>query len=123
MKTTKTGSSKAGWSNWEHFEMPTTREPDLTLTAAEIDECGAWVNGDEAYNPNTVAEIDQADCAVEVRKADAALKRFIRTVEAVGGLERVDGELRPVGDPEWLDLADAYVAACAVIGKAPVIAE
>ena len=52
----------------------------------------------------------------------AALDGFIETIEAVGGcLLNEAGVLAPVGDPEWTDLADAYVRACNAIGRIPQI--
>ena len=52
----------------------------------------------------------------------AALDGFIETIEAVGGcLLNEAGVLAPVGEPEWTDLADAYVRACNAIGRIPQI--
>jgi len=45
---------------------------NLTDTAADIDQCAAWINGDEPYNPNTIAAT-LADCAVDCRKAARVL--------------------------------------------------
>ena len=55
-----------------------------------------------------------------VRKPYAAinaLMRLIETIEATGGLD-CDGY--PLGDPEWVDLGDAYLDACAVIERTPM---
>jgi hypothetical protein len=51
----------------------------------------------------------------------AALVSFIGTIEATGGCSCEDGLLVPVGDPDWIDLADAYLRACAAIGRTPLI--
>jgi hypothetical protein len=52
----------------------------------------------------------------------AALDDFIETIEAVGGcLLNEAGVLAPIGEPEWTDLADAYVRACNAIGRIPQI--
>ena len=48
--------------------------------------------------------------------AEAAC-RLINTVEATGGIVlNEDGTYSCVGDPEWIDLADAYVLACEAFG-------
>lgn len=44
----------------------------------------------------------------------AALAHFVGAIEVTGGILRGDGA--PVGDPEWPDLGDAYVRACAALG-------
>ena len=50
-----------------------------------------------------------------------ALLSIIETIEATGGCSCEDGLLVPVGDSDWTDLADAYVRACAAIGRTPLI--
>lgn len=51
----------------------------------------------------------------------SALARLIETIEATGGLIlREDGRLYPAADEDWADLADAYLAACAETGRAPL---
>jgi hypothetical protein len=53
----------------------------------------------------------------------AALDGFIEAIESTGGCFRNEGGvLTPVGDPDWTDLGDAYVRACAAIGRTPLIA-
>ena len=53
----------------------------------------------------------------------SALHTFIETIEATGGcIRNEDGMVAPAGDPEWPDLADAYVQACTAIGRTPSIA-
>jgi len=39
--------------------------------------------------------------------------------ENTGGLEN-DG-VSPVGDPEWIDLGDVYIKACAALDRKPMI--
>lgn len=52
-----------------------------------------------------------------------ACRRLIRTVEATGGLLMFEsGQTAPAGDEDWLDLADAYQAACEAMGQRPMIA-
>lgn len=52
----------------------------------------------------------------------SAVQRLIDTVESTGGVYRyASGNIcGPVADPEWLDVADAYIAACAEVGKEPL---
>jgi len=51
-----------------------------------------------------------------------AAQRLIDTVNATGGLVGfVDGTHAPQGDPDWIDLGDAYLTACAEKGVSPVV--
>lgn len=51
-----------------------------------------------------------------------ARERLISTIEATGGvIAYEDGTFGPVGDPEWIDLGDAYVSACEEAGREPRI--
>lgn len=50
-------------------------------------------------------------------KYTAALEALCRTIECTGGiLERSDGFMAPACDPEWIDLAEAYLLACEALG-------
>jgi hypothetical protein len=54
----------------------------------------------------------------------SALDALIDTIEATGGCVRdEDGHVAPEGDPDWIDLGDAYVLACTAIGRTPRIVE
>lgn len=61
-----------------------------------------------------------------IAKLEAALKEFTSTINNTGGLMK-DTEVNdgwcddwvPVGDPEWSDLADAYLTACKALGVEP----
>ena len=46
-----------------------------------------------------------------------ALNCLIRTINATGGvyIDR-DGNVCPVGDPEWIDLGEAYSLGCYAMG-------
>ncbi len=51
----------------------------------------------------------------------AALDEFCANIDATGGLTRGEEGLPvPCGDPEWLDMADTYLKACAALGRTPV---
>lgn len=51
---------------------------------------------------------------------DNPLVSFCTTIEATGGVQ-VDrsGFAAPKGDPEWIDLGEAYLAACELLGRRP----
>jgi hypothetical protein len=47
---------------------------------------------------------------------------LVATIEATGGLRQFsDGTVAPQGDPEWIDLGEAYLLACAELQRLPVI--
>lgn len=49
-----------------------------------------------------------------------ALKLFVETINATGGLIVNDaGETAPAADEDWTDLADAYLVACDALGVEP----
>lgn len=50
-----------------------------------------------------------------------ALKEFVGTVEAAGGLFEGGPLPVPKADPGWVDLAQAYLRACEALGKEPMI--
>jgi len=50
-----------------------------------------------------------------------ALHMLRDAIEATGGLISDEGHLVPKGDPEWADLADAYLEACKELGVKPMI--
>lgn len=57
-------------------------------------------------------------------KGKSARQMLVDTVEAVGGVRpNPDGTYSPVGDPDWIDLADAYLSACQECGREPRIVE
>lgn len=52
----------------------------------------------------------------------AALDGFVRTIEATGGVVRLpSGHHVPRIDPDWVDLGEAYLMACAAIGRQPMV--
>jgi hypothetical protein len=55
-------------------------------------------------------------------RALSVLEDLVGTIDATGGCARDDdGNVCPEGDPDWSDLGDVYLAACSVLGRAPLI--
>jgi hypothetical protein len=60
------------------------------------------------------------DPAARFAHLESALRQFIDTINATGGVIRgTYGVYVPAADPEWLDLGAAYVDACKVLGVDP----
>ncbi len=85
---------------------------DLSLDLREAAE--NWRGSSDALADLLEASADQLE------RQESALRSFVDTVEATGGLNS-DGN--PVGDPEWVDLGDAYAEACNVLQVACRVAE
>lgn len=52
----------------------------------------------------------------------SAAQRLLDTINATGGcLQYPDGTVAPQGDPDWIDLGEAYLAACAELGAVPIL--
>jgi len=52
-----------------------------------------------------------------------AVQQLINTINATGGvLPLPNGLYAPMGDPEWTDLGEAYIAACSERGLVPILA-
>ena len=68
------------------------------------------------------ADRTDADPAAPTPSPREALDALIATIEATGGCVRDEGGfLAPAGEPDWIDLADAYLAACAALGRTPLV--
>jgi hypothetical protein len=59
--------------------------------------------------------------AVNYGGMEAALRKLIDTIEATGGVSDTSDGYEPEGDPEWTDLGDAYIAACAALDVVPLV--
>lgn len=58
--------------------------------------------------------------------ATKALDALVSTIENTGGVVLVDpgaGLFSPAGEPEWIDLAGAYIQACGALGREAKVAE
>lgn len=54
----------------------------------------------------------------------SAAALLVATIEATGGVaQQSDGTYTPVGDEDWVDLADAYLAACRELDRKPMVAK
>jgi hypothetical protein len=59
---------------------------------------------------------------VKTNQKDRVLIEFCDTIEAAGGVARDQQGLHgPVGDPEWVDLGEAYRDACLALDRLPKI--
>jgi hypothetical protein len=88
-----------------------------------------WVSGvmeDAGLKPGAVPTADRAaaDPDAATPSPQEACGALIATIEATGGCVRDQrGSLAPAGDPDWIDLADAYLAACAALRRTPLVEE
>jgi len=74
--------------------------------------------------PDTEQGQELSDLLHMATKMEKALKAFINTINATGGIVNPDSSfLAPVADEEWLDLGLAYAQACEVLGISPVVAK
>lgn len=64
-----------------------------------------------------------SDLVVAAHRAEGALRDFIRAVDETGGvrLYRKTGLYAPVTVPDWVDLGEAYISACTVLGWPPEV--
>jgi hypothetical protein len=54
-------------------------------------------------------------------KAQAALRRIVDTINSTGGIVKHADETHGcLADPDWIDLADAYLLACEALNIAPL---
>jgi hypothetical protein len=57
---------------------------------------------------------------LNMEAGEKALRLLVETVNATGGLIINDaGENVPAADEDWMDLTDAYLAACEALGVEP----
>lgn len=71
-------------------------------------------------------ELRVPETVVDPEKALLALRELVDTVECTGGLVREPAAVSgyaPAADPDWWDLTDAYLAACAALGRVPDLRE
>jgi hypothetical protein len=94
---------------------------DFGWTAFHCGACGH----EGARNEFEAADaLDRAGPDEPADAVQAALQAFIESIEVTGGCLRDEGgEVAPVGDPDWIDLADVYLRACAALERTPLIAE
>jgi hypothetical protein len=92
---------------------------DFTWTAFHCGACGHEGPRQE-FEATPVTDRDGTEGPPDAVRE--ALHGFIETIEAAGGCCRDEGDtVTPAGDPDWLDLADAYLRACRALGREPWI--
>lgn len=57
---------------------------------------------------------------LSIDKMTKALQALVDTINATGGVEQAI-EVTPAADPEWVDLGEAYLLACAALGVEPKV--
>lgn len=78
---------------------------------------------DSGAPPVDVAHLGNMEL-LESRKLQRALTSMVECVSSTGGVRRCqDGRVSPVADEDWLDLGEAYLEACEVLGVEPVVEE
>lgn len=61
---------------------------------------------------------------VSTKKLKEALKLFCEDIDSTGGVTmNAKGFYSPLGDPDWLNLADSYMKACQALGRKPFVRE
>jgi hypothetical protein len=61
---------------------------------------------------------------VKIDPNGSAAARLVSTINNTGGITRLsDGFVAPLSDLDWIDLGDAYMAACAELGLKPKFAK
>jgi hypothetical protein len=72
------------------------------------------LEGIEALKAENQASIDTANKIIPL---EDACRRLVITIEATGGVtQNADTTFSPAGEPDWIDLGDAYIAAKAALG-------
>jgi hypothetical protein len=81
---------------------PCPDEPDKVVSA--------WNRREHAGPPGGTSEAIRA-----------ALEEFADCIDATSGIYSENGLYYPVADPEWSDLATAYIHACEALGREPMV--
>jgi hypothetical protein len=94
---------------------------DYSWIAFQCGTCG-YEGPCEVFEGMDMTGRDESDGPLDpVREV---LHGFIEDIEATGGCFRSEGgTFAPVADPNWTDLADTYLRACAALGRTPFIVE
>jgi hypothetical protein len=54
----------------------------------------------------------------------AALREFVHTIDATGGvLQLPSGLCAPCADEDWIDLGEAYLKACRALKRTPMFSD
>lgn len=111
----------------EHETGPFTSHAEAERTLRGAMTTGRFVSGTivTREKKSKIAGTFHPDVAID------ALKALISTVEQTGGLlhgenigdEPGENEDAPAADPDWIDLATAYLLACEALGREPVYSD
>lgn len=62
--------------------------------------------------------------STSTKKLKDALKMFCEDIDSTGGVAmNAKGYYYPLGDPDWLNIADSYIQACRALGRKPFVRE
>jgi hypothetical protein len=78
-----------------------------------------------AFSQSTISKVfsKALGCDVCLKTAEDAVDGFFEAIESTGGVtKQKQGWHVPVADEGWIDLGEAYVAACSAFDRVPMIA-
>lgn len=65
-----------------------------------------------------------ATTSIDPTKTEKALREFVSTINNTGGVwANGDGTHSPVADDDWIDIGEAYMAACEALGEEPMVSQ
>ncbi len=115
------GAQSYAWTCGEHsgiIKFPSDERGPRTIE---------WDNDDEL--PENWEEIEEAVLGADYATAApepeyrSVIRELCDTIDSTGGLcpdEEGSGNPAPAGCPDWIDLAQVYLRACAVLGRRPL---
>lgn len=120
------------------MRIETSEKHNRTLVVRGIRECADPLEIDINYTGDSNVHkavaldgtviptiIDAVNCAAKTNLV-GALRKFCQVIEVTGGVMKnpeCDGTYVCAGDDEWVDLADAYIEACHVLKRKPMVTD
>jgi hypothetical protein len=104
--------------------LPTDLRDILNKLAEEPPEDfeAVWAKGFDLEHERPAREAMYLAYQTGAEKFRAVIEEFIADIENTGGiLQRADGLVTLTVDLEWIDLAETYQKACAVLNRSPMI--